>query len=468
MKLIHKILFTAGLISLLFASCNDDEYGPRKESVPVIDAATVSPASFTFGDSITMTAKITDPETNLSGLAYEVISEDRVLASGEVPIDGATHDVDHSIFIPLVGNQANNASIVVNLVARNVLKGTTSQQITGLTGNRPVYSQLYLVTDNGEVALLTPQAGDQDQFQAGELTFDPSFRYKIAEKIHDDNSIDYTGHVYGNVGGKIGMINETGESAFLYTASSDYLKEFIFDGYAFQVNSTGSKLGDDDLALGIFTDQDISGESFRVLPKELENGKTYSLFGALAGNGIIYNPDFFERVAANKVTFLGETGEYTIYYNPVRENVFVGVDNPSYPDYLLACGWGLGYPTNVTSSQIAMVYPGKGRTHTEWGFGNVMSYVLLRQTEAGVYQGTFYTPGDNDHYAGFKPFENTGWGNEKKAGSFTFTGEQIISGDNDWTIPNGDDDPVIESANYRFTINLNNNTVHIEKVIIDL
>jgi len=163
---------------------------------------------------------------------------------------------------------------------------------------------------------------------------------------------------------------------------------------------------------------------------------------------------------------LGQTGDYTIYYNPVRQNVFVGVDNPSYPDFLLACGFGLGYPTRVTSAEIASIYPDHRRTHTDWGFDHVMKYVLFRQINEGVYQGTFYTPADHDHYAGFKPFENTGWGNEKKAADFTFTGEQIISGGNDWTIPNGDDDPVIESANYRFTINLNNNTVQIEKVTL--
>jgi hypothetical protein len=180
----------------------------------------------------------------------------------------------------------------------------------------------------------------------------------------------------------------------------------------------------------------------------------------------VYNPDFFARVSASKVKFLGETGDYTLYFNPVRKNIFVGVANPSYPDYLLACGWGLGYPTRVSSAEISSVYPGRQRTHTSWGFGNVMNYVLLRRIGDGIYQGTFYTPGDQDHYAGFKPFENTGWANEKKAGAFTFTGEQIISGDNDWTIPNGANDPIVESAHYRFTINLKNNTVHIEKTTI--
>jgi hypothetical protein len=262
------------------------------------------------------------------------------------------------------------------------------------------------------------------------------------------------------------MIDQSGEWAFVYTPDADYTKSFVFDNFAFTAATTGSQLGDDDLALSAFDDQDVNGESFRTLTRTLEQGKTYTVFGQLGDAVTIYNPDFFERTADSRVTFLGETGEYTIYYNPVRKNIFVGVENPSYPQYLLACGYGLGYPTNVSTDEIGAVYPGHTRVHTSWGFGNVLNYVLLRQIGDGIYQGTFFTPGDHDHYAGFKPFENTGWANEKKAGQFTFTGEQIISGDNDWTIPNGENDPVVESANYRFTINLNDNTVNIEKVTL--
>lgn len=464
MNLKHIIFLFTGIISLLLISCNDEEYGPRKESCPVIESAAINPSSFTFGDSVTLTARVSDPLTNLSLLSYEIVANDKVVTTGEIPIGGESQDVSHSIYVPLLQNQANNANVVVNLTARNVLKGTATGQVTGLTGNRPSYGTLYLVTDNGSVVVLEPQATGTDRFGAENLTLDPSISFKIAEKLNSDNTIDYTGDVYGNVGGKLGLINESGESFFAFAASSDYTKTLVLDLLSFTVQVTGSRLGEDDLALGVFGNADVGGESLRILKRELENGKSYSLFGELADAQNIYNPDFFARTAENRVEFLGNTGEYTIYYNPVRKNIFVGVDNPSFPDYLLACGWGLGYPTNVTSAQIASVYPGKGRTHTDWGFDHVLKYVLIRQIEPGIYQGTFYTPGENDHYAGFKPFENTGWGNEKKAGAFTFTGEQIIKGDNDWTIPNGEEDPVIESANYRFTINLNDNTVNIEKV----
>src|SRR5690554_1820046 len=464
MNTIYKFFILAGFLIFAITAC-EDEYGPRKESEPVFESVTVDPVNFTFGDSISLHARITDPATMLTTLNYEVVSGSRVITSGEVALVGDDFVVAHSIFVPLLNNQDDNADVTLNLKATNVLKGSAMYEVTGLKGSRPVYSQLYLVTEDGAINILEAQAGATNSFINSNLTMDPNFRYKIAEKLTDENTIDYSGDVFGNENGKLSMINETGETAFIYTPDADYTREFIFDSHSFQISTTGSNLGEADLALSAFDEEDINGENFRTLKRTLEKGKSYLLFGKLAEEQNIYNPDFFER-DGNTITFLGETGEYTIYYNPVRKNIFVGVDNPSYPDYLLISGWGLGYPTKITSEEINAVYPGHKRTHTDWGFGHVMNYVLLRKVEEGVYQGTFYTPAEDDHYAGFKPFENTGWGNEKKAGDFTFTGEQIVTGDNDWVIPNGEEDPVIESAFYRFTINLNENTVHIEKVTL--
>lgn len=464
MNSFHKLLLLTGAVAFTFLAC-EDEYGPRKESAPVFESTLVTPSVFTFGDSVTLEAKIFDPATTLTLLTYQVVSEGRTIITGEIPIGGSSHELSQAIYVPLLAKQKDNADVIVQLTAKNVLKGTTSTSINGLTGKRPIYQQLYLVNDNGIVSTLEPRTDDHNEFLAGGLTFDPAFSFKIAEKLNSDNTIDYSGDVYGNVSGKIEMIDESGESAFSYVSSADYTKSIIFDLFDLEISTTGSQLGSDDLSLNLFEDKDINGESFRVLTRTLEKGKSYSLFGDLAKTQHILNPDFFERVANDKVTFLGETGEYTIYYNPVRKNTFVGVDNPSFPDYLLACGWGLGYPTLVSSSEIGAIYPEHEQAHTSWGFDHVMQYVLLPKISDGIYQGTFMTP-NKDHYAGFKPFENTGWGNEKKAGSFTFSGEPIITGDNDWTIPNGESDPVVETGCYRFTINLNNNTVHIEKITL--
>jgi len=135
-----------GIMLLLFASCNDEEYGPRKESTPVIVSAAVTPSSFTFGDTLTLSAEIIDPATMLSNLFYEVSSNGNVIASGNVSLSGDTALVTTAVFVPLIKNQADNAPVTVNLIVQNVLKGITGQVVEGLTGKRPTYNKLYLVT----------------------------------------------------------------------------------------------------------------------------------------------------------------------------------------------------------------------------------------------------------------------------------------------------------------------------------
>lgn len=463
MKSYYKTLLIIGAFIFMLTSCQD-EFGNRKESEPIINEASISPATFNFGDSIRLNAKIEDKATKLTMLYYEVADGQNVLSSGQIPLGGESFEVDHPIFVPLVKNQTDNADLILRLTATNILKGTSYKEVSGIKGMRPVFDKLYLVTDAGSVVTLNPQSANKETFEAENMTLDASFSYKIAQKLTADNSIDYSSAVFGNLNGHLGMIDEHGESRFSFVPNMDYTKHIVLDMNSFDIVATGDKLDKSDFSISNFDNMEISSEAFRTMKVTLEKDKTYSLFGRMADKQNIYNPDFFERVADDQVKFLRNSGEYTLYYNPVRKNIIVGVDNPSFPEYLLACGWGLGYPTDVSSATIAETYPGKQRTHTDWGFDNILKFVLLPRIADGIYQGTFYTPGDQDRYAGFKPFENTDWGNEKKAGSFTFTGLSIIKGDDNWEIPNGTADPVVESTNYRFTINLNNNTVNIEKV----
>lgn len=45
------------------------------------------------------------------------------------------------------------------------------------------------------IALLNQQSGDKNKYVGSNLTLDATFRYKLAEKLHTDNTIDYSGHV---------------------------------------------------------------------------------------------------------------------------------------------------------------------------------------------------------------------------------------------------------------------------------
>ena len=442
------------IVFVLFLISCDDEFGPKKESIPVIESASIT-ETFTFGGSVTLTAKLTDPATTLSTLSYDIQQNGKTIVSGDIPVTGSSADVVQEIFIPLTSNQADNAQLTVLLTAKNVLKGTSAKELT-CVGKRPVFSRLYLVTDNNEVITLNHKSSDNNVFEATDLMLESTFRFRIAEKITEDRQIDYSGAVFGNVNGKIAMIDDNGESAFIHALNSDYTQSFTYDIRTFNASVSGASAGANDFLMSAFAGENINGEAYSILSRKMENNKEYRLLGSLGDAQIVYNPDFFERTAVDKIKFLGKTGDYTLYYNPVRKNLFVGQNNPSYPDYLLFCGMGLGYPTKVSEQEIGAVYEGHGIAHSNWGF-DITQFILFRETQSGVFQGTVYISNSAD----FKPFENNGWANEKQAGQFTFTGEKVISGNNNWEAAGGD-----IAGHYRFTVNLNNNTVKIEKVTL--
>jgi hypothetical protein len=92
-----SILLAMLPLIFLFNSC-DDEYGPRKESTPVIESASIT-ENFTFGSSVTLKAVITDPATVLSTLSYEIQESGRIITSGDIPISGSSAEVSYDIYV---------------------------------------------------------------------------------------------------------------------------------------------------------------------------------------------------------------------------------------------------------------------------------------------------------------------------------------------------------------------------------
>jgi hypothetical protein len=441
-------LFTVLFIATVLFSCeNDEQYTISK---PVIISAQISPQTFEFGDSVILTANIGDDEANLSALSVEFRAGDRIISEQSFAVGGNKADINQPVFVPLIPDVHDGTGITVRLKARNVLKGESVTEITGLTGNRPSFNQLYLVVGDNKIHVLTPQSNDKNKFETGNLTLDRAFDYRIAQKI-TGNQIDYSGLVWGNRNGRLSLTDETGEPAFAYV-EHDYADSFVFDGLSFGVALSGRDYSENDIVMSKFSETTIDGEPFRTFTRNMTRNQEYTLFGEL-DEEIVYNPDFFEQTAINKVKFLGATGAYTIYYNAFRKHVIVGVENPAYPDFILLTGGGIGYPTKVK---------GIGIEHVWWGFGNVRNFILFNRTAENVYQGTMMIHAKDDSWVGCKPFENTGWGGEKRFDAFTFTGLQIFeSADGgDWH-PTSDVSP---EDYYRITINWAANTVNVEKV----
>jgi hypothetical protein len=184
-----------------------------------------------------------------------------------------------------------------------------------------------------------------------------------------------------------------------------------------------------------FADAEVDGEAVKALEgKQLEKDFEYSLVGSIENAGALFNVDFFERTALDKVKFLGETGEYTLYYNPVRKNVIVVAADPQEPHYLLITGVGMGYPTKVSASVINAAYSGNGiATLDSWNFANATEYILMRKTGSATFQATVMVPfskkywWDGGPYVSFKVYTQMNTDEAYEMGVSYFTGG--ISGD---------------------------------------
>jgi hypothetical protein len=450
LKHIKQLPLCIGILAVtaMFSCADSDNY---TVSTPVIKSAQISPQTFSFGDSVTLAATVSD-EVSLSVLSVEVFAGERKITEQSFPVNGNETEINRSVFIPLVPDVQDGTGLSVRIGARNVLKGESETVITGLTANRPSFSQLFLVTGDGDILVLRPQSNNKNRFEAGSIILNRSFSYRIAQKIAG-NRIDYSGLVWGNRNGKLSLTGETGEPAFAYIANADYADSFVFDDLSFNISLTGKNYTENDIVASRFSETAIDGELFLTLAREMDRDVEYTLFGELADGEIVYNPDFFERTAINRVKFLGATGSYTIYYNTYRKHVIVGVENPAYPDFILLTGGGMGYPTKVQGIETA---------HIWWGFGNVRNYILFNKTGDSLYQGTVMIQTKDDSWVGCKPFENTGWGGEKRFDAFTFTGLPLFE-----SADGGDWHPVAgvdPAAYYRLTVDWAANTVHVEKI----
>jgi hypothetical protein len=216
-----------------------------------------------------------------------------------------------------------------------------------------------------------------------------------------------------------------------------------------------------------FVETSLDGGKMKALEgKLLEQNFEYTLIGSIENAGALFNVDFFERTALDKVKFIGETGTYSLYYNPVRKNVIIeAVDPaPAYPAYLTIAGVGLAYPGAG----------GSATTIENWNFDSAVEYILMRKVSDNVYQATVTIPyakkywWDGGPYYAFKVYDGLINNADHEMGVSSFTGSitgnasDIIADIQDVPEDNNMDGYVQrKSETVRITVNRSNNSMTI-------
>jgi len=442
-----------GLFTLI--ACEEkDERTVFPHSTPVVESATITPATFTYGDVVSFHAKVSDPLTPLSTVEVKMTVNEVVIAQEVLRTKGQTAEVSTDLLAKFTGLLPDNGMVNVELTLINVEGDKTIHKVDGIVGKRKYYEKLYLVLDDGDVKELIPEANNPDKYGV-DVDMKNNIRYKIAQKLTEDDQIDYTADVWGFKDNEIQIVDQTGD----YITTSEPMKKsterIIFDAYAFITILEGEDLKKaDQFELRQFTEEIIQGsETYLQASFYVEKDQEIGLSSDLAD--VLFNMDYFERLSADKVKFLGETGPIILDYNAERKYMVVQEIDPSYPTAMVFSGEGLGYPSKV-----------KPEATSSWGFDQINQFILFKKIADNTYQGTIYLDVSK---ANFKPFETKSWGNEKLSDDYTLPDILIDSE----TKSEGKDingnwfaAPTATSGNYRIVINLNTKTVTATEVTL--
>ncbi|MDR0894757.1 MAG: hypothetical protein LBN06_05585 [Prevotellaceae bacterium] len=441
------ILLSTLTLAGMFSSCldKDDSY---TVAPPSIVSVTPDKTSFVYGDTLRLTATLTDPAARLTSLAINILAGDRLIGTQVTPL---VNQSEEGIVIPVVipfVSQAQAGDLTLNLTLTNVLKGATTAQVSGLTASRPTFDKLYLVTHDGQLFTLASTGSNTYSAQGLEVMQSVLFG-KIAQRLTPDNQPDYTGFVFGDQDGRIATVGESGKNIYIPAVGDDYIKSISFNDLTFTATATGEPLTDSDLALSRWEATTLGNEPFLTFTTRLTRGETLTLFGDLKDPQLIFNVDFFDRSDDGRtVTFLRETGNYTLYYNTQRGNVLIlPADAPAaYPDYLLMTGGGVGAPSQFSDDKATCW----------WGFGNVRDYMIAPRVADGVYQLTMWIHAKDDSWVSFKLYSDSDWGGDWGGSAFTFTGDKAYLADGGNIVPT---DNVSPDKYYRLLIDMNNKTI---------
>lgn len=461
MKSIYKTIFFGLLTCIFLISCEEeDKRTVFPHSTPVIESASINPSAFTYGDSVTITAKVSDPSTPLSTLEMKMVVNDVLVAQQSIRTPGMSAEVSSKFRVAYASELPENANVEVLLTLINVEGDKTQGTIQNVKGKRKYYDKLYLVLENGEIITLTPESANSDKYVSPDLLIKANnVRYRIAEKLTDEDLIDFTGDVWGTQNDVVQIIDETGDYILTTSADVDYITGITFDNYWFTTTLAGDKYNPNDLVLDNFTDVTASGEDFKKLSRTFEKNQVINLFGDLADLNVVFTLDYFERINADQVKFIGDAGSYDLYYSETRKIAVIDPVDREYPNVLLAAGVGLGHPSKV-----------RPESHTAWDFNAPLQAIVFRKVAADIYQATVYFDVKNtnpeDLSPNFKFFENRGWANEKKSTDYTMP--SILAKDTDWSKTDGNWYPsaTAVAGNYKITINLATKVVTAESVVL--
>lgn len=449
-------------------SCQETEFRTHyPESKPTLTAS-VAENSIQYGDSITLTADVSDPNP-LSTLDVMISVSSKVIVSEKIRTKGNQATIHKKYHIPFGVGLPDKEKVKVTLVATNVEGFETVMQLDNTIGNRPPMQHLYLIPSTITSGLSTKEMilTDPDNliYTVSGIDFPNTFSCYIATKKTAFGRVDWSGMVFGMVNGKINIIKQGGDPIFVQDESLVNISSCMFDAINFTFEVDG-KLLEPIKLLDVNSDLTPSPSSLLGAAASQFRGATIYFgkdvevtFSGITNftNGVA--PDYFEITGTNKAKFLGETGMYKAYFHIAGDYLYIEpMPTVAFPDALWICGTGIGRPSQPYA------------TSTSWNWNTPLDYVPCRKISDGVYQATVYLENeDNGEGNGFgtcnfKFFHYRGWDHGEESSVGYTVDVPLKSSSETGNVGNWRGSDVPFKGVYRVTLDMNAKTTRVVKI----
>ena len=464
MKNIHYIII---ILALVFASsCQDSEFRTHyPESFPSLTAS-VAENSIQYGDSITLTADVSDTNP-LSTLEVKIAVSNRLIISESIRTKGNTASITKKYHIPFGVGMPDKEKVKVYLTAINVEGFKTEMLIDNTIGNRPEIQNLYLIPSTITSGLPTKELILTDSenliYSVSGIEFLQILCY-VASKKTAFGRVDWSGVVFGTKSGEITLVEQGEDPILVEDESLVNISSCTFDAINFRLDVAGKPF-EPLTFLDVNVDLTLSPSS--LLGSDAKQFRSTLYFGqdvevsftgiANLSNGLA--PDYFEITGENKAKFLGETGMYKAYYHIAGDYLYIEpMPTVEFPDALWICGMGMGRP----SQPYAIT--------TSWNWNTPLDYVPCRKISNGVYQATVYlenednTEGTGFGTCNFKFFHYRGWDHGEESSIAYTIGSPLKSSAEAGNVGNWRGSDVPFKGVYRITLDVNAKTTEIVKI----
>jgi len=408
---ILKYIGIIGLVAIMPVACDNKE--EVQTSIPVISNVSVTPSTgLVYGDSIEVSATVSDDVTPLSTLEVQVIVADVEVYSESIRTKGNNAVVSSKFELPFAANAENNGEVRIKLESINV-DGYSTTIIKTLQALRPsIGATLYIFTSTGSIPLYRDNTNSNLYISSA-----GDYANEIKGKIGSAATLSLSDIVWVSSGNKIVKGTSEGNDITLSDPSFD-VDKISFNALTFELSFIGTKLPSvkfNSTTLIIGDDGRFHGEV------SFTKGEEVSIEG-IADISSAYNPDFF-NYSDGKLTFKAASGKYQIVYWAGTVNyMWLRQDGAVYPEGIWFTGAGMGLPTFI--NDVTNLWWG----WDDWSTTARQSYLYCPKIGDDKYQLTVYlmnTPGSWWLQAEFKFYKEKAWDTEFDPKDWSFVTDQL-------------------------------------------